>query len=155
MFPIVRSMSSTRFLHTIQGPLGPKSRISDQYSLNPTRLGTLRQDTRPPLACCIYSLLWRKKISKALNLLQVATFSSSPCLPLQAGHTQTCTNSGNTSILIQIDLDRQQSDYYFHTFHKSLMGMLPSCSTSHAIFKTVLVFWFRPFLAVRVHFDPP
>ena len=46
-------------------------------------------------------------------------------------------------------------DYYFHTSHKSLMGMLPSCSTSHAIFKTVLVFRFRPFLAVRVHFDPP
>ena len=25
------------------------------------------------------------------------------------------------------------------------MGMLPSCSTSHAISKTVLVFWFQPF----------
>ena len=35
------------------------------------------------------------------------------------------------------------------------MGMLPSCSSIPAIFKTVLVFWFQPFLVVRVHFDPP
>ena len=34
------------------------------------------------------------------------------------------------------------SDIYFPTFHKSFMGMLPSCSTSPAISKTVLVFLF-------------
>ena len=35
------------------------------------------------------------------------------------------------------------------------MGMLPNCSTSHSISKTVIVSWFRQFLAVRVHLDPP
>ena len=35
------------------------------------------------------------------------------------------------------------------------MGMLPSCSTSHAISKTVVALWFPQFLVMRVHFDPP
>ena len=34
------------------------------------------------------------------------------------------------------------SDIYFPTFHKSLIGMLQSCSTTDTILKTVLVFWF-------------
>ena len=45
--------------------------------------------------------------------------------------------------------------YLLRNFHVGAMGIFSNCSTSHAIYKTVLVYRFQPILGVRVHLTPP